>query len=55
MLTQDTVIAPARYNALAWAWDRFEGSLAQSFLQRLKALDFANQAMLSGACLLTMR
>jgi len=42
----------ARYNALAWARDRFEGSLAQSFLQRLKALDFADQAMLFGAGLL---
>ena len=43
---------PARYKALAWARDRFEGSLAQSFLQRLKALDFADQAMLFGAGLL---
>ena len=43
---------PARYKAVAWARDRFEGSLAQSFLMRLKALDFASQAMLFGAGLL---
>ena len=43
---------PARYKALASARDRFEGSLAQSFLMRLKALDFADQAMLFGAGLL---
>jgi len=43
---------PARYKAPAWAPDRFEGSLAQSFLQRLKALDFADQAVLFGAGLL---
>lgn len=43
---------PARYKAPAWARDRFEGSLAQSFLQRLKALDFADQAVLFGAGLL---
>jgi membrane protein len=43
---------PARYTVLAWARDRFEGSLAQGFLQRLKALDFADQAMLFGAGLL---
>jgi membrane protein len=42
----------ARSNVLAWARDRFEGSFAQSFLQRLKALDFADQAMLFGAGLL---
>ena len=42
----------ARYKALVWARDRFEGSLAQSFLQRLKALDFARQATLFGAGLL---
>ena len=42
----------ARSKALAWARDRFEGSLAQSFLTRLKILDFANQAMLFGAGLL---
>ncbi len=44
----------ARYNALAWAWgrDRFEGSLGQSFLQRLKALEFASQAVLFGSGLL---
>ncbi len=41
-----------RYKALAWARDRFEGSLAQSFLQRLKALDFASQAVLFGSGLL---
>jgi len=39
----------ARSKALAWARDRFEGSLAQSFLTRLKILDFANQAMLFAA------
>jgi uncharacterized BrkB/YihY/UPF0761 family membrane protein len=43
---------PARYKVLAAARDRFEGSLAQSFLIRLKALDFADQAMLFGAGLL---
>ena len=43
------LVRPARYKALAWARDRFEGSLAQSFLQRLKALDVASQAMLFGA------
>jgi len=43
---------PARYTALAAARDRFEGSLAQSFLARLKVLDFADQAMLSGGGLL---
>jgi membrane protein len=45
-------LRPAGYKALVWARDRFEGSLAQSFLQRLKALDFADQAMLFGAGLL---
>jgi membrane protein len=39
----------ARYTAPARARDRFEGSLVQSFLQRLKALDFASQAMLFGS------
>jgi len=43
---------PARYKALAWVRDWFEGSLAQSFLVRLKALDFADQAILFGAGLL---
>ena len=38
--------------ALSAVRDRFEGSLAQSFLMRLKALDFASQAMLFGAGLL---
>jgi len=38
--------------ALTWARDRFKGSLAQNFLARLKALDFAGQAMLFGAGLL---
>ena len=42
----------ASYKALAWARDRFEGSLAQSFLQRLKALDFASRAVLFGSGLL---
>ena len=45
-------LPPARYKGLTWARNRFEGSLAQSFLLRLKALDFANQAMLFGAGLL---
>jgi membrane protein len=43
---------PVRHKALAAARDRFEGSLAQSFLVRLKALDFADQAMLFGGGLL---
>ena len=43
---------PAGYKALVWARARFEGSLAQRFLQRLTALDFADQAMLFGAGLL---
>ena len=43
---------PARFKVLASARDRFEGSLAQSFLSRLKALDFADQVMLFGAGLL---
>jgi hypothetical protein len=43
---------PARYKALASVRDRYEGSLAQSFLARLTALDFADQAMLFGAGLL---
>jgi membrane protein len=42
----------ARYKVLAAARGRFEGSLAQSFLARLKALDFAGQAMLFGGGLL---
>ena len=50
---RETRLSPlARYNALAWARDQFEGSLAQSFLMRLKALDCASQAMLFGAGLL---
>ena len=43
---------PARSNVLARARDRFDGSLTQRFLARLKALDFADQAMLFGAGLL---
>ena len=43
---------PRRARYLARARDRFEGSLAQSFLQRLGALDFADQAVLFGAGLL---
>jgi membrane protein len=43
---------PARYKVLAAARGRFEGSPAQSFLARLKALDFADQAMLFGGGLL---
>jgi hypothetical protein len=38
--------------ALSAARDRFEGSLPQSFLMRLKALDFTSQAMPFGAGLL---
>ncbi len=45
-------LLPAPYKLLAWARDRFEGSFAQSFLMRLKALDFASQATLFGAGLL---
>src|SRR5579864_7602521 len=45
-------LLPAWYKARAWALNRFEGSFAQSFLAQLKALDFANQAMLFGAGLL---
>jgi membrane protein len=45
-------LLPARYKTWASARDRFEGSLAQSFLVRLKTLDFASQAMLFGAGLL---
>jgi len=43
---------PAGHTALARARARFEGSLAQSFLRRLQALDFADQAILFGAGLL---
>jgi membrane protein len=43
---------PVWHKVLARARDWFEGSLAQCFLQRLKALDFADQAMLFGAGLL---
>jgi membrane protein len=42
----------AGYEALAWARVWFEESLAQGFLQRLKALDFARQAVLFGSGLL---
>jgi hypothetical protein len=42
----------ARYKVLAAARGRFEGSLGQSFLVRLKALDFADQAMFFGGGLL---
>ncbi len=42
----------ATNKALAWTRARFEGSLAQSFLQRLKALDFASRAVLFGSGLL---
>ncbi|HEX3515715.1 MAG TPA: YhjD/YihY/BrkB family envelope integrity protein [Trebonia sp.] len=45
-------LLPARFKALTWALDRFEGSLAQSFFTRLKALEFAGQATLFGAGLL---
>ena len=49
---ETTPSRPAGRNVLSAARDRFEGSLAQSFLIRLRALDFANQAMLFGAGLL---
>ena len=49
---ETTPSRPAGRRALSAARDRFEGSLAQSFLIRLRALDFANQAMLFGAGLL---
>jgi hypothetical protein len=39
-------------NAMSAARARFGGSLAGSFVRQLKALDFANQAMLFGAGLL---
>jgi membrane protein len=45
-------LRPARYKVLAAARGRFEGSLAQGILARLKALDFADQAMLFGGGLL---
>jgi hypothetical protein len=38
--------------ALSAAREHFEGPLAQSFVRRLRALDFADQAMLFGAGLL---
>ena len=43
---------PSRHMALAAVHDWFEGSFAQSFLVRLKALGFADQAMLFGGGLL---
>src|SRR5262245_42593553 len=43
---------PARFKVLASARNRYAGSLAQGFLSRLRALDFADQAMLFGAGLL---
>src|SRR5271166_640469 len=43
---------PAGRKALSSARNWFEGSLAQSFVRQLRALDFANQAMLFGAGLL---
>jgi len=43
---------PAGRKFLSAARSRYEGSLAQRFLMRLKALDFADQAMLFGAGLL---
>jgi membrane protein len=48
-------VPPSRFtagNALSAARVRLEGSLAGSFIRQLKALDFANQAMLFGAGLL---
>ena len=49
---ETTPSRPAGRRALSAARDWFEGSPAQSFLVRLRALDFANQAMLFGAGLL---
>ena len=49
---ETTPSRPGGRKALSAARDRLEGSLAQSFLVRLRALDFANQAMLFGAGLL---
>jgi membrane protein len=43
---------PAAGNALSAARARFDRSLAGSFLRQLRALDFANQAILFGAGLL---
>lgn len=43
---------PVARRALSAARDRYQGSLAQNFVSQLKALDFANQAMLFGAGLL---
>jgi len=42
----------AERKALAAARNRFEGSLAQSFVRQLKAIDFSDQVMLFGAGLL---
>ena len=50
---QETTPSPsAGHHAVAAARQRYEGSLAQSFVTQLKVLDFANQAMLFGAGLL---
>jgi membrane protein len=42
----------AGHHAVAATRQRYQGSLAQSFITQLKVLDFANQAMLFGAGLL---
>jgi membrane protein len=42
----------AERNAVAKARDRFEGSLAQSFVVQLKAIDFSDQVILFGAGML---
>jgi len=42
----------AERKAVATARNRFEGSLAQSFVMQLKAIDFSDQVMLFGAGLL---
>ena len=42
----------AQPRGLAAARNRFDGSMAQSFFTKLKALDFSSQAMLFGAGLL---
>jgi uncharacterized BrkB/YihY/UPF0761 family membrane protein len=42
----------AERKAVTAARDRFEGSLAQSFVMRLKAIDFSDQVMLFGAGML---
>src|SRR5260370_10665142 len=49
---ETTPSQPAGRRALVAARARYEGSLTQSFVAELKALDFADQIMLFGAGLL---